>query len=144
MKKESFKFKSIPTLDKYLPEKSFINKCDIKNYNIRIDTRTITEYNNTENKLPCNIPIINESQHKFLHRHKSIAGIVVLYGLILNASKIRKELLKLKPYEPIIFACSKGRLRSPFMYVYARLLNIDARIVKGGIAESNENNRITY
>lgn len=126
----------MPTLDvfmrKFCPE-HLIKYDNIKN-EITIDARTQEEYS-SEQFLKYNIPIINKREHKFLHMHKPIAGIVVFYGFVRNRKNIKEKLLEIsknKEYD-IIIGCSKGRLRSPALWLYARSLGINCKVIRGGI-----------
>ena len=112
---------------------------------VTIDARTEDQYN-SDKILQHNIPIINKVQYDFLHKHLIIAELVIIYGLLKNIKKIKLDLLKIsnnKKYK-IIIACSKGRLRSPTLWAYAKLLGIDAKVLDGGIVsiKSNEYNEI--
>ena len=85
--------------------------------------------------LQYNIPVITIEQHQLLHRHLYLAGIIVFYGLFKNKKYIRNKLLEIsnnRQYK-ILIGCSKGRLRSPAVWLYARFLGIDAKILKYGV-----------
>ena len=135
---------NILTLDKFM--RIFFKKYLIK-YNdvtdeVTIDARTEEQYN-SDKILQYNIPIINKAQYDFLHKHLIIAELVIIYGLLKNIKKIKLDLLKIsnnKKYK----ICSKGRLRSPTLWAYAKLLGINAKVLDGGIAsiKSNELNKI--
>lgn len=102
---------------------------------ITIDVRTEEQYN-ANKKLQYNIPIINKIQYDFLHKYLFIAEIVIIYGLLKNKKKIKSDLLRISNNKEskIIIACSKGRLRSPTLWAYSKLLGIDAKVLDGGIA----------
>lgn len=101
---------------------------------VTVDVRTMNEYK-TMNLLDYNLPVINEKEYDFLQRYKSIAGIVVLYGLLRNLKVLKINLLEISEdrKRSIVVACSKGRLRSPMVWIYAKLLNIDTKVLKGGV-----------
>lgn len=109
---------------------------------ITVDTRTKEEYSKTQ-VLNYNIPIITKEEHEFLHRYLLIAEIVILYGLFRNIKNIKKELIKISKNKKnkLVIGCSKGRLRSPTMWAYAKLLGIDAKVLKGGIVSIDKQNR---
>ena len=101
---------------------------------IIIDTRTKEEY--IKNKiLKYNIPIITKKEHDFLHKYLLIAELVIIYGMIKNIKNIKQQLIEISnnKQDKIVVACSKGRLRSPTMWIYAKILGIDAKVLKGGI-----------
>lgn len=103
-------------------------------YKKTIDVRSFEEYISLP-LLQYNISVISKREHEFLHRHLYLAGIVVFYGLIKNKKYIKKELLKISnngKYK-ILIGCSKGRLRSPAVWLYAKYLGIDAKILKYGV-----------
>ncbi|MCC3867762.1 rhodanese-like domain-containing protein [Terrisporobacter mayombei] len=108
---------------------------------ITIDTRTEDQYN-SDKKLQYNIPIINRIQYDFIHKYLIIAEIVIIYGLLKNLKKIKSDLLRISNNKKskIVIACSKGRLRSPTLWVYAKYLGINAKVLDGGVAsiESSE------
>ena len=53
----------------------------------------------------------------------------------MKRNEIRNELIKLYSQNPyIIIACSRGRLRSPIIYIYAKIIGIKkCKILLGGI-----------
>ena len=101
---------------------------------ITIDARTIEQYK-SEKKLQYNIPIINKVQYDFLHKHLIIAELVIIYGLLKNIKNIKADLIKISNNKKskIVIACSKGRLRSPTLWAYAKLIGIDAKVLDGGV-----------
>ena len=92
------------------------------NYNQTVDVRSSEEFNSTT-LLQHNVPVINIAQHQLLHKHLYLAGIIVFYGLFKNRQFIKR----------ILIGCSQGRLRSPAVWLYARFLGIDAKILQYGI-----------
>lgn len=125
-------FKPDIFIDKVKPE-LFINYSDIK-HNNTIDARTVEEFR--EFKLfESNIPIINKKEHDFLHKHKRLAGVIIGYGFLKNRRKIKKELLRISENgsKELVIGCSRGRVRSPVICVYANLLGINATILRDGI-----------
>ena len=103
-------------------------------YNKTVDVRSAEEFNAIK-LLQYNIPVITIEQHQLLHRHLYLAGIIVFYGLFKNKKYIRNKLLEIsnnRQYK-ILIGCSKGRLRSPAVWLYARFLGIDAKILKYGV-----------
>lgn len=110
---------------------------------ITIDARTVEQYK-SEKKLQYNIPIINKVQYDFLHKHLIIAELVIIYGLLKNIKNIKADLIKISNNKnsKIVIACSKGRLRSPTLWAYAKLIGIDAKVLDGGVVsiKSNELN----
>ncbi|MGL5245475.1 MAG: hypothetical protein ACRC7R_09915 [Sarcina sp.] len=101
---------------------------------VAIDVRTITEFENMP--LFCNnIPIINEKEHSTIKKMYPLALFIIVLSLYRNKKEIRKKLLKLSKdkKEKLIIACSRGRLRSPIVYLYARYLGIDCKILYKGI-----------
>lgn len=52
-----------------------------------------------------------------------------------NRERIKELLIKISnnKNEEVIIACSRGRLRSPITYIYARLIGIKCRILWGGL-----------
>ncbi len=101
---------------------------------ITIDARTVDQYESNK-KLQHNVPIINKLQYDFLHKHLLIAELVIIYGLLKNLKNIKADLLKISNNKKsrIVIACSKGRLRSPTLWAYAKLIGIDAKVLDGGI-----------
>lgn len=114
--------------------KKYLIKYDEITDEITIDVRTKEQF--LENKiLKNNIPIINKKEHDFLHRHLFWAEVIILYVMIKNRKIIKKKLLELSDNRnnKLVIGCSKGRLRSPTMWAYAKLLGIDAKVLKNGI-----------
>lgn len=113
----------------------FIDLKDIE-YEVLIDVRSYEEYI----QMPLchyNIPIINQEYHEFLKNHIYLAILIILYGLIKNRKMIRQELLNKSNNRKntLVIACSQGRLRSPIVYIYSRLIGIESKILKGGIKQ---------
>ena len=108
---------------------------------ITIDVRTEDQYNDNK-KLQYNIPIINKIEYDFLHKYLIIAEIVIIYGLLKNLKKIKSDLLRMSndKKSKIVIACSRGRLRSPTLWAYAKYLGINAKVLDGGVVsiESDE------
>ena len=108
---------------------------------ITIDVRTEDQYNDNK-KLQYNIPIINKIEYDFLHKYLIIAEIVIIYGLLKNLKKIKSDLLRMSNNKKskIVIACSRGRLRSPTLWAYAKYLGINAKVLDGGVVsiESDE------
>lgn len=99
-----------------------------------IDVRTRKEFVET-NLFPINIPIINGEQYAKIKRFYPCALFVIGVNLIKDRKRIKLRLLEESNFGmyPIILACSRGRLRSPLMCVYARMLGINARVLWGGV-----------
>ncbi|MGL5330020.1 MAG: rhodanese-like domain-containing protein [Peptostreptococcaceae bacterium] len=111
---------------------------DIKD-EITIDVRTKEQF--SQNKiLKNNIPIINKAQHDFLHRHLFWAEIIIIYGMLKNIKSIKKDLIEISnnKKDKLVIGCSKGRLRSPTMWIYAKILGIEAKVLEGGIVNINK------
>lgn len=120
-------------------KKYLIKYKDITN-EITIDVRTEDQYN-SDKKLQYNVPIINRIQYDFIHKYLIIAEIVIIYGLLKNIKKIKLDLLNISNNRKskIVIACSKGRLRSPTLWAYAKYLGIDAKVLDGGVASIKSN-----
>ena len=113
----------------------FIRYEEIDRFNdVTIDVRTNKEYNDMK-FFEYNVPIINEDDYKILKKHTYLAFPIIIKGLIKNKKQIREELEDLSRYRNyrLIIGCSQGRLRSPIMYLYAKYIGLDAKVLKGGI-----------
>lgn len=111
----------------------FIKLEDIKD-EITIDVRTEIEFQ----EMPLfqyNIEIINVKEHKQIKKFYPTATFIIFNSLFKKRKLIKKELLLLSENKTkkLVFGCSRGRLRSPAMYIYGRLLGIDCKILKNGI-----------
>jgi rhodanese-related sulfurtransferase len=114
-------------------KKYLIKYEDITN-EITIDVRTKEQY--LEDKiLKYNIPIINKKEHDFLKRHLFWAEVIIIFAMLRNIKEIKKELLEKSNNKnsKVVIGCSKGRLRSPTMWVYAKLIGIDAKVLEDGV-----------
>ena len=111
----------------------FIKFKDIKGERL-IDVRTRKEFVET-NLFPINIPIINGEQYAKIKRFYPCALFVIGANLIKDRKRIRLRLLEESNHGmyPIVLACSRGRLRSPLMCIYARMLGIKAYVLWGGV-----------
>lgn len=112
----------------------FINYNNIREDDITIDVRTSEEFNKNT-IFEYNIPIINKDEHKKLKKAPFLAIPIILKGLINNREEIKNQLLFFSYFNEkrIIVGCSKGRLRSPIMYFYAKTLGINVKVLKKGI-----------
>lgn len=112
----------------------FINYEDIQKNDVTIDVRTFEEFNN-KTIFECNLPIINRDEHMQLKKIPFFAIPIILNSLIKNRKDIMNQLFFFSYFgeRRLIFGCSKGRLRSPIMCLYARLLGIEAKVLKKGI-----------
>ncbi|WP_152891744.1 hypothetical protein, partial [Clostridium tarantellae] len=101
---------------------------------VTIDVRTKTEYKLMP-LFSCNIPIINEKQHKIIKKFYPLAFFIIFLGIYKNKNFIKETLINLSNNKKnkIIFGCSRGRLRSPMMYFYAKYLGIDCKVLYKGI-----------
>lgn len=110
---------------------------------ITIDVRTKKEFD----EMPLfsyNLEIINEEEHKVIKKFYPCAFFVILKSLLLKRKEIKKTLIDLskKKKKKVIFACSRGRLRSPAMYIYGRFLGLQCYILKGGLKRFFEEEKI--
>lgn len=99
-----------------------------------IDVRTPREFVN-DRLFPISIPVIFGEQYAKIKRFYPCAFFVILLGMIKDKNRLKARLLDESNYKtkPIILACSRGRLRSPMMCIYARMLGIDAKVLWGGV-----------
>lgn len=118
----------------------FIKINELNKDDITVDVRTASEFNDFT-IFKHNIPIINEAQHKRIKKFYPTAIPIILYGLIKNREIIKRDLLKVSNYGKckIIVGCSRGRLRSPIMYLYARMLGIKCKVLYRGIKRFKNN-----
>lgn len=112
----------------------FIDINKITKEDITIDVRTIEEFE-TMPLFKHNVPIINKNEHDTLKRKIYLAIPIIIKSFIKNKPYIKKQLLTLSNNKDkrLIIGCSRGRLRSPIVYVYARALGIKAKVLKKGI-----------
>lgn len=109
----------------------FIKFDDINNRKL-IDVRTKSEFLEM-NMTKYNIPVINEEQHLRIKRFYPLAIFIIVKSIIKNREGIKELLIEVSnnKSEEVIIACSRGRLRSPITYIYARLIGIKCRILWG-------------
>ena len=106
---------------------------DINNRKL-IDVRTKSEFLEM-NMTQYNIPVINEKQHQRIKKFYPLAIFIIVKSIMKNRERIKELLIKISnnKNEEVIIACSRGRLRSPITYIYARLIGIKCRILWGGL-----------
>ena len=111
----------------------FIKFDDINNRKL-IDVRTKSEFLDM-NMTKYNIPVINEEQHLRIKRFYPLAIFIIVKSIIKNREGIKELLIEVSnnKSEEVIIACSRGRLRSPITYIYARHIGIKCRILWGGL-----------
>lgn len=101
---------------------------------ITIDVRTKEQY--LENKmLKYNIPIMNKKEHDFLKKYLLLAEVIIIFAMIRNIKEIKSDLVEKSNNKKnrVVIGCSKGRLRSPTMWAYAKYIGIDAKVLDGGV-----------
>lgn len=107
-----------------------------KNLNGRklIDVRTRTEFLKM-NMTQYNIPIIDEKQHQKIKNFYPTALFIISIGIVNNSKEIKRLLLNISnnKKDEIVLACSRGRLRSPITYIYARCIGIKCKVLWGGL-----------
>ena len=111
----------------------FIKYEDIKD-EILIDSRTKEEFE----KMPLfdkNLPIIDKKTHDKIKRFYPCALFVITYSLVKNRNQIKDKLIELSNNKSsrIIIGCSRWRLRSPILCMYAWHLGINAKVLSKGI-----------
>ena len=111
----------------------FIKFEDINNRKL-IDVRTKSEFLEM-NMTQYNIPVINEKQHQRIKKFYPLAIFIIVKSIMKNRERIKELLIKISnnKNEEVIIACSRGRLRSPITYIYARLIGIKCRILWVGL-----------
>ena len=111
----------------------FIKFEDINNRKL-IDVRTKSEFLEM-NMTQYNIPVITEKQHQRIKKFYPLAIFIIVKSIMKNRERIKELLIKISnnKNEEVIIACSRGRLRSPITYIYARLIGIKCRILWGGL-----------
>ncbi|MGL4773152.1 MAG: hypothetical protein ACRC2K_06240 [Clostridium sp.] len=99
-----------------------------------IDVRTETEFLKM-NMTEYNVPIINERDHQRIKAFYPLAIFIITIGIIKNRESIKRRLVEVSnnKQEEIIIACSRGRLRSPITYIYARYIGIRCKVLWGGL-----------
>lgn len=112
----------------------YIDINEIRKDDVTIDVRTAEEFK----AMPLfkyNVPIINKQEHDTLKRKMYLAIPIILKGFNKNKDNIKNQLLELSCNKDkrIIIGCSRGRLRSPIVYIYAKRLGINAKILNKGI-----------
>lgn len=99
-----------------------------------VDVRTKSEF--YKNSIfDCNIPIINEKEHARIKKMYPFAFFIIYLGLRKRKEKIKLALIEASENKKrrLVIGCSRGRLRSPFIYFYAKSLGIDCKILSKGI-----------
>ena len=107
-----------------------------------VDVRTKEEFERNS-VFKYNIPIIDKYEHARIKKMYPIAFIIIYLGLRKRRKYIKKALIDISEGKKckIIIGCSRGRLRSPFIYFYARMLGIDCAILSKGIKRYFESER---
>lgn len=113
----------------------FIKLENIENEKL-IDVRSEEEHK----EMPLckyNIPVINKNEHNILRKNIYLAIPIILYGLIKNRKLIKRDLLTISDNKAkkVVIGCSQGRLRSPIVCIYARMLGIKSFVLKNGIKQ---------
>ncbi|MBO3444166.1 hypothetical protein [Clostridium sp. CCUG 7971] len=84
-----------------------------------------------------NVPVISKKEHNILKKNIYFAIPIILCGLIKNRSVIEKHLITISDNKTkkVVIGCSQGRLRSPIVCIYARVLGIKSYVLKNGIKQ---------
>lgn len=99
-----------------------------------IDVRTKEEFE----KMPLleyNVPIINAKEHQKIKKMYPLAFIIIYLCLRKRKGEVREALLEISENAkyPLVIGCSRGRLRSPYVYFYAKSMGIECKILSRGI-----------
>ncbi|MGL4450214.1 MAG: hypothetical protein ACRCTZ_03350 [Sarcina sp.] len=116
----------------------FIKLEDIENERT-VDVRTKEEFEKTP-LLQYNIPIINKQEHQKIKKMYPLAFIIIYLGFRKRKAQVKKDLLKISEdgKYPLVIGCSRGRLRSPYVYFYAKSIGIKCKILSRGIKRNFE------
>ena len=111
----------------------FIKYKNIKNEKI-VDIRTTVEHELTP-FTRYSVPIIEIQEYLKIKKFYPIAFYIILKGIFKRRRYIKARLLMISRNKKnvLVFACSRGRLRSPMLYLYARFLGIKCKILYKGI-----------
>lgn len=111
----------------------FIRYEDIKDEKM-IDVRTTLEHELTP-FTKYSIPIIEIQEYLRIKKFYPIAFYIILKGILKRRKFIKTRLIMISRNrkKTLVLACSRGRLRSPMLYFYARLLGIKCEILYKGI-----------
>lgn len=111
----------------------FIRYEDIKNEKM-VDVRTTREHELTP-FTKYSIPVIEIEEYLRIKRFYPLAFYIILKGILKRRTYIKNRLIMISRNreKTLVFACSRGRLRSPIVYLYARLLRIKCKILYKGI-----------
>ena len=112
----------------------FIRYENISSDDVLIDVRTHTEFRK-QRLFPINLPVIDEREYAKLKKFYPSAIFIVTKNIIINRKKIKDRLLKESNQGMfrIVFTCSRGRIRSPLICIYAKLLGLNAKVLSGGV-----------
>lgn len=119
----------------------FIKYLDIKD-EITIDVRTKSEFKNM-NLFQYNLPVISEEEHKKIKNFYPSAIFIIVKSIFLKRSHFKNELVRISNNGtiPIVIGCSRGRLRSPLMYLFCKYIGIkNSKILWAGIKPLFKNN----
>lgn len=103
---------------------------------VKIDVRSKSEFEDMK-LFEHHIPVINETSHNKLKKCLILAFPIILFGLLKNRKSIKNELINLShnKTKTLVIGCSQGRLRSPIIAIYAKILGIKCLVLKGGIKQ---------
>lgn len=111
----------------------FINYEDITD-EVTIDCRTEEEFY----LMPLfkyNIPIITKRTHTLIKKFYPSALFIIIYCRYRDRKRLRSQLnvYSKSGSKPVIIGCSRGRLRSPILCIFARHMGIDAKVLRKGL-----------
>ena len=111
----------------------FIRYEDIKDEKV-VDVRTTLEHELTP-FTKYSIPIIEIEEYLKIKKFYPMAFYIILKGILKRRRFIKTRLLMIyrNRKKALVLVCSRGRLRSPMLYFYARLLGIKCEILYRGI-----------
>ncbi|MGL4762167.1 MAG: hypothetical protein ACRC6T_09170 [Sarcina sp.] len=99
-----------------------------------VDVRTKEEFELMP-LLKYNIPIIDKEEHQKVKKMYPLAFITIYIAFRKRRKEIRRALLEVSEngkYK-LVIGCSRGRLRSPYVFFYARSMGIKCEILSRGI-----------
>lgn len=112
----------------------FIRYENIASDDVLIDVRTNKEYRE-QRLFPINLPVVDEEEYRKIKKFYPSAFFIIVKNIIKNRKKIKDRLLKESNQGmfTIVFTCSRGRLRSPLICIYAKKLGLNAKVLRGGV-----------
>lgn len=124
-----------------MPKRFTVDCKEILPTDLVLDIRSVEEFEKGS-LTEYNVPVIKQSDRGFCYRYTPLVFWVIGNGLLKNKDRICEFIeTKCEGNHRVIVACSRGRLRSPIVWLYLKrkYTDMEFKVLRKGIKGYLEN-----